>query len=182
MLRILLWPFVCLFQSCLLSHLPSPFACQALQNHIPKKEIFLNIIPHYHQHEIEENQRNVAGLFEIIHDYSCAKDCPTSIFSSVFCPVKLWQTISIEVKHLQKIFQSSLRNTAILCTKYSRLHLGTSCWKDPSRRMVMERKFNSPPSFTEPRYLMCLTCSQELFAHRCFGGLLFFHTARKDLS
>lgn len=92
-------------------------------------------------------------LFTIIQE---PKIAPLQ-FLTLFCPVKLWQTISIEMKHLQKIFQSFLRSTAILCTKYSRLHLGTSCWKDPNRRMVMERKFNSPLSFTEPRYWMWLT-------------------------
>lgn len=113
---------MCVFQFCLLFHLPYGFACHTLQNHIPKKEIFLNIILHYHKHKIEDNQWNIVGLFKIIQDYSRARYCPIVTINPVFCPVKLWQTISIEMRYLQKIFQGSLRNSSILSTKYSYIY------------------------------------------------------------
>lgn len=147
---------MCILQFCLLSHLPYPFACHTLQNHIPKKEILLNIILHYHKHKIEDNQRNIVGLFKIIQDYSRAKYCPIAIFSPVFCPVKLWQKISIEMKHLQKIFQGSLGNSA---TSAQNIHTHNNMVSFRYQQLERPQKENSdgkkvtPPScFTEPRY------------------------------
>jgi len=48
--------------------------------------------------------------------YLGAKDCPTFIFHSAVmgCSGTFEKTVSTEMRHLQKIFQSSFRNFAIL--------------------------------------------------------------------